>query len=405
MRIINVSPYHHVRGGSDSYFLAQNRLFAEHGIEVAPFCTRTDRDLPSPWSDYFIAPVELTNPGLSDIGHFIYSREARRNLRRLIQAFKPDIVHLHIYYGHFTGSILGLVNDEFGLPLVQTVHDYKPVCPVYSLRRNDQICEDCEGAKFWRAIPRRCNRHSLARTLVSVAESYVSRWSGNISKVGRFVSVSRFQADRLAALGVPAGRLRTVHNFIDATELVPRERPPATPRFVYFGRIEISKGVFDVLDVAARMPEAEFVFAGTGAAAGQLAAQAGARGLANVTVPGFVGGDDLHALVRSATATVLVPTVYENCPMSVLESLAMRVPVVGSRMGGIPELVSDGVDGLIVEPGDRDGLERAFRQLAAEPDRVAQMGEAGRQKMLDDFSPEHHYDALMAVYAELGVTP
>lgn len=402
-RIVNVSPYYHIRGGSDSYFMAQTELLRRNGFEIAPFCVRSSRNRPSEWSKYFVTAAELRNPSPLDVARFIYSREARRNIRRLIQDFSPDLVHLHIFYGHFTSSILSVIRDEFDIPIVQTVHDYKPVCPVYSLTRDGHICEDCNGSQFWRALPRRCNRGSIARTAISVAESYASRALGNVSKIDRFVAVSHFQADKLVALGMPEDRVRVAHNFIDVERISERGHPPRKPRFVYFGRMEPTKGIFDILEAARSLPDYEFVFAGDGSGREALLEQIHTHGLSHVTAPGFVEGEALEALVRSATATMLTPYVYENFGMSVMESMAAGVPVIGSRMGGIPELISDDSVGVLVDPSSPEQLREAIVRLASDPDASASMGRAARRRIAQEFSAERHLQTLIEIYRDLGV--
>lgn len=401
MKIINISPHFHIKGGSDSYFLAQSRLLEEHGIEVAPFCVKSKKNGDSKWAEFFVDGIDLSSPSFADVFSYCYSFEARDKLRSLIKVFKPDLVHLHIFYGNFTSSILSVIKSEFGLPVVQTVHDYKPVCPVYSLTRDGVICEECEGKHFWRALSRKCNRGSLARTAVSVLESYVSKKFGNIDLIDRFIAVSDFQADRLRSLGVPAERLRVLHNFSEVDSSAARLDAPSLPRFLYFGRIERSKGVFDILHAAKALPNCIFVLAGNGSALSEAREFVANNGLGNVEIPGFVGGEGLADLIRSSTATLLIPTVYENCPMSVLESLALGVPVVGSRMGGIPELVSDGVDGLVVSPGNVDELIIALNSFLTDETRSVRMGAAGIEKVLKHFSPPTHFEGLMRIYSEL----
>lgn len=402
MKIANVSPYHYVKGGSDSYFLSQNALYQKMGVEVAPFCVKSEKNIPTEWSRYFPSGVDMSSPSVKDLYNFVYSFDAQKAIRKLLAEFKPDLVHLHIYYGQFTSSILKEIK-EASLPIVETVHDYKVVCPVYSLTRNGKICEDCQGKHFWKAMPRRCNRGSIARTSLSVLESYVSRWGGNISKVDRFIAVSEFQASRLIKLGIPADKLKVVHNFVETNGIIPRLSSPSRSKFLYFGRLERSKGIFDVLDAAAQLPSCEFVFAGSGSAKEELENAVIKRALTNVTCVGFVVGDKLNDLIKSATATLLTPTVYENCPMSVLESMALGVPVIGSRMGGIPELVSHGETGLIVEPGNVSQLIDALSYCSTHHRKVHDMGVEAVQKVAENFSSQSHFEKLMAVYEELGV--
>lgn len=403
MRILNISPYNFVKGGSDAYFISQNALLRKYGIEVAEFCVANKQNQESVLQRYFPRGINLERPGMRDAFKFIYSLDAKKSIREAIRAFQPDLVHLHIYYGNFTSSILQVIKGEFGLPVVQTVHDYKLVCPVYSLTRNGNICEECRVGHFTNALKYRCNRGSLLRSAITVAESYVSYWAGNIGSVDRLIAVSSFQGERLAALGVPEEKIRVLLNFMDADRFTPRTHASSKARFLYFGRIEESKGVLDIIQAASALPQYDFLFAGTGSASGMLEKEVKKLGIRNVQILGFVGGDALHDLVRSCTATILVPFVYENCPMSVLESFALGVPVIGSRMGGIPELVSNAENGIIVTPGDKSELVSAIRYLGESADTSFRFGENGRRKVETVFSGETHFWKMMDLYAELGM--
>jgi glycosyltransferase involved in cell wall biosynthesis len=403
MRIVNISPHLYVKGGSDSYFIAQSRLLEEYGFDVAPFCVDSERNLDSPWKSYFTPGVNLINPNFMDIINYCYSFPAKKTLRALLKEFEPNLAHLHIFYGNFTSSILSVLKDEFNIPIVQTVHDYKPVCPVYSLTRDGNICEECNGYQFWRTLQKRCNKNSFQRSALSAIESYISRAFGNISKIDRFIAVSEFQASRLRTLGLPDERLRIIHNFIDAKNICPTLLPTTKPKFLYFGRIEKSKGVYDILAAAEIHKDIQFVVAGTGNAYLDISNIIVERKLDNVLLPGFISGEILYELIRSCTATILIPTVYENCPMSVLESLALGVPVIGSRMGGIPELVSHDNDGIIISSGDSVGLSNAIEKLAHDPIKAYMMGMSGREKMIQDFSAKNHFHKIRSVYEEIDI--
>lgn len=393
--IVNASQNYFVRGGSDRYFFVLGELLEQHGHRVIPFAARQARDLPTKWSGYFPPGVDFASPGAVDIARFLYSRPAARQMRRLLADEQPDLAHLHIYYGQLTGSILKPLADA-GVPIVQTLHDFKLVCPVYSLLSHGKICEACQGKHFWRAATRRCNRGSLARSVLSAAETYVTHWLGAIDRFDHFITVSDFQRRKCIELGVPAEKMTTVHNFADPTQFEPAQRPG--DYLLYFGRIEQLKGIYTLLAAAERLPEVPLWIVGTGDAEQHVAELIRQRGLNHVRLLGFKGGAELHELIRNSVATLLPSEGYDNCPMSVLESLALARPVIGSRIGGIPELVRDGVDGYLVPPGDAEALADRMQTLARDPEEAASMGLAGRSKIEAEFNPEIHYRRVLNVY-------
>lgn len=405
MRILEISPFNHVVGGSDRYFMEVARLLERAGHGVHRFCRRHPRNEPSPDSAFFVRGIDTQRGGVSDALTMIYSRDAARSLEALLRAHPVDIAHLHIYYGNFSGSILPVLRRT-GTPAVQTVHEYKAVCPVSIFHRDGAICEDCDGGHFWRALRHRCNRGSVARSALSMTEAYVTDALGARTAMDRYIAVCHFQAERLVAHGLPADRTEVLHNFVDTRDFpqVVRDGPPDS--IVYFGRIERVKGVDMLLDAFLALPAEtrrgiRLRFAGSGGYADGLRARIQAEADASVEYLGFVDGAATEALFNSALCTVLVPNWYENCPMSVLESYARGVPVVASRIGGLPEIVADGEDGLIVGSGNTAELSAALATMISDPQRAVSMGERGRARMQRDFSPEGHVARLTAIFEDV----
>lgn len=241
LTVLNVSQNYYIRGGSDRYFFVLSDLLAEHGHRVIPFTSAQPENEATRWSKYFPRGVNFRRPGPLDLLRFIYSPRARRAMRRVIDEQQPDLAHLHIYYGQLTSSILAPLRDA-GVPIVQTIHDFKLVCPVYSLLSHGKICEACEGKHFYRTVTNRCNRGSLARSTLSATESYVSRWLGSADYVDHFISVSNFQRDKLVQLGLPAEKITVVHNYKDTTGIA--STATEGDYLFFFGRLEHLKGNF-----------------------------------------------------------------------------------------------------------------------------------------------------------------
>jgi len=372
-------------------------LLEADGHTVIPFAAQHPDNRPSPWNDYFPPGVDTESPSAQDIAQFVYSPAARRNLRALLNEAGPvDLAHLHIYYGQLTASVLQPLK-EAGVPIVQSLHEYKLTCPVYSHLSQGTICEACEGQHFWRALPRRCNQGSLARTALSVLESYVSRALGDVRHVDHFIAVSDFLRRKMIEHEVvPPEDITTVHNFVDAARFTPSEE--VGEHVLYFGRLSQEKGLRTLVDAAAPLTEIPLLIAGTGAEREALEAEVARRGLDHVRFVGFQSGDDLWDLVRRSLCTVLPSEWYENCPMTVLESLACARPVVGANIGGIPELIDDGADGALVPSGNAEALREAIAWMQAHPHQAAAMGKRGRQKVETKFSPERHVEQVLAVY-------
>ena len=396
--ILHVSHNYFVAGGSDRYFFELGRLLEEHGHRVVPFCAADSRNDSTRFAEYFPKSVNTNRPGLADAMRFVYSNSARSSLKRLLADEPVTLAHLHIYYGKLTGSILRPLK-EVDIPIVQTLHDYKLLCPVHSFISGDEICEACQGRNFWRAIPKRCNRQSVARTVLSVTESYVSKWLGAREMIDHFIGVCDFLSQKMIQYGLPKDKITTIHNFIDAKRYTPVDEPGKY--LLYFGRLERTKGIYTLLDAMSAVPQVECVIAGDGRERAGVERAIQERNLSNVRFVGFISGSALHDLIRGSACTVIPSEAYENCPMSVLESLALARPVIGTDIGGIPELINDGVDGFIVRPGDIDSLGAALEKIFRDPMAAAEMGRRGREKIEQQFSASVHYERVAEVYEKV----
>ncbi len=403
-RLLSINNYHYRRGGDSIVFLEGNRLFAAAGWDVVPFAMRHERNIPNPWDGYFVEEIEFgrdygTLAKLGLAAKVIYSREARDKLRRLIAVAPPTMAHAHSVYHHISPSIFPLLKRA-GVPLVMSVHDLKLACPAYTMLRNGRPCEDCRGGRIHNAVRHSCIKGSRALSALVAAETAVHRTLGLYSgTVDKFVVPSRFYIEKLVEWGWRRERFVHVPNFVDTAAL--RPAPGAGQGFVYFGRLSPEKGVGTLIRAVAlaRLP---LTLVGTGPAEAELRALADSLG-AEVRFLGFRSGDALHDAVRSARAVVVPSVWYENAPVSVLEAYALGKPVIGSNIGGIPELIREGETGTVVPPHDPRALAEAMARVVAMPDAaVAAWGQAGRRWMAADFSPEAYRDRLLQLYRTLG---
>ncbi len=396
--VLGVNNYHYLRGGSERHFLDLGRLLAARGHRVAHLSTAHPRNEAAPGPAVFVPPNELAHPGALDLLRFHYSRRAARATCQLLAREKPDLAHLHIYYGQLTPAILAPL-VRAGVPIVQTLHEYKPLCPVHTLLSRGALCEACAGRHFWRALPRRCNKGSLARTAVSVSEAYLARALGADARVTRFVAVSAFVRAKMLAHGFAAERVVTVPNFVDAAALEPARG--AGQHVLYAGRLEAYKGVFTLLEAASEARALPVLLAGDGPARAALEDTIAKRGLTHVRVLGFQERAALAALVRTSRCVVVPSQSYETFGLTALEALAQARPVIASRIGSLPELVHDGENGFLVAPGDASALAQRLRWMAEHAGEAEQLGARGRARALAQYTPAEHYARLSSVYREL----
>ncbi len=404
-KLLNINSYHYRRGGSDAVYFDHAELMGQMGWENAYFSMNHPKNVVSRWSRYFVDELEFGEAyslpqKLMMATKVVYSFEAQRKLKSLLRDFPADVAHLHCIYHHLSPSILPVLSG-LGVPVVMTAHDLKIACPAYKMLNRGGVCERCKTGSVLNVIKHRCVRDSLGASAVVALESglhgALNTYRKHLSKV---VVPSRFFLEKLHEWGWPREQLRYIPNYVDAGRYEPAYQPGSY--FLYFGRLAPEKGVATLLRAAAQAGVA-LKLAGTGPesdALQDLNARLGGR----AEFLGFRSGADLHRLVQQSRAVVLPSEWYENAPMSVLESFAMGKPVIGARMGGIPEMIDEGQNGWIFESGSSAELASLLSRVAALPDsRVEALGRAARTGVEQRFHRAGYVEATLALYAELGV--
>jgi len=396
MNILQASQNYFIDGGSDSYFFSLSSLLAERGHNVIPFAPSSDKNLPSQWSRYFPNTYRNQSNKVLSALEYLYSASSRRSMLDLLGEQEIDVAHLHIYYGGLTSSILHPLKQA-NVPIIQTLHEYKLVCPVYTLENQGNFCNRCVTGSPLNGIIHKCKNGSTLASALRVTENLVSRALGDVRLVDRFISVSEFHRKKMIEGGVPANKLVTIHNFVDADQYLPSYADDAYA--LYFGRIEKIKGLGTLLQAFRHVPM-KLIIAGEGHALEYFKAMAADLHLNNVEFVGFKGGAELKNLISRARFCIVPSEWYENCPMSVLEAMAQGKAVVASRIGGIPELIRDGVDGYLFEPKSVEGLTESCLKLI-EKAKAQEMGACARQNVSLNFSKASHYAKVMDVYRGL----
>ncbi|MFB6392955.1 glycosyltransferase [Polymorphospora lycopeni] len=410
MRVLHVNKFLYRRGGAEGYLLDVADLQRAAGDEVAYFGMRHPDNEPGlPYERHFPPYLELDpaprglRPRTAAAARMVWSPASRRGLARVIDDFRPDVVHLHNIYHQLSPSVLAAARSA-GVPCVLTMHDYKLACPSYQLLDRGGICDACVTGGPLTAARRRCKDGSLAASGLLAVESWLHRRLRAYDPVAAFVSPSRFLADVMRRAGVYPDRLRVVNHFVDLTGLPAKSTPGGG--VVYAGRLAAEKGVDTLVEAAAALPPGVPVdVAGDGPVRPMLEELARRVAPGRVRFHGRLDKARLHELVRAAGVVAVPSRWHENQPLSVLEAFACGVPVVGTDLGGLPELVEPGVDGEIVPADDPAALAAALTSVLADPDRALAMGRAGRQRIERDFPPAAHLRRLREIYAGAAGSP
>lgn len=389
--------FFHLNGGSERVFFQEREFLAGNGIEVIDFSMRDPRNVESPYSEYFIENVNYDSAGglsgkLKTAGAFVHSAEAVAKLTALLEKERPDIAHLHNIYHQLTPSIIPVLKQH-GVKVVLTLHDYKLICPSYLALCGDEICTACDGRLFWNPITRNC-QGSRGKEVLLALEAFFHKWRKSYEAVDLFLAPSRFLAD-LVSRRVGKEKIRVLRNGIDINAFQPNYSDRGYA--LYFGRLSKEKGIETLLTAhRAIAMEVPLKIVGTGPLGESLKTR-----FPKAEFLGYKSGEELNELIKNAAFVVVPSEWYENCSMVVLEAMAFGKPVIGSRIGGIPEQVIDGETGCLFAMADVHDLAKKMRLLAQDEELRQAMGRKARGKMEKTFSLRLHSESLLNIYREL----
>ena len=377
MRIVNVHNRHAGPGGMEVLFESITKLLRSRGDEV--FVVEKDNK-----------DIHGLGGRLAAFGSMVYSPSAKKAMRSLLREHRPDVVHVHNLYPQLSPSILDACREE-QVPVVMSVQDYKLTCPTAQHLRGGKICEKCVGGhEQWCAI-HNC-RGSRSMSLAYAIRNAAARVSRKIHLgVDAYLCCSNFVADQVAKGGYPHERIRTLYNFADLPDSLPRAR--AGEYVAYVGRISPEKGV-DVLIDAARINGLPLKIVGDPSPMPELQKSLPP----NVEFVGSLRRDQIPAFLDNARMLVVPSIWFEAFGIVCAEAMAYRLPVIASAMGGLPEVVDHGITGLCVEPSDPLALANAISTIWNDPKRAVEMGEAGRIKAMREFTPDVYYERLTTAY-------
>jgi len=402
MKILQVNKYHYPRGGADRYYLDLGSRLEALGHQVAYFAMKHPKNLPSPWSRYFISRVSYNEQAwryaLKIPGRAIYSLEAKRKFSKLLKEFRPDVIHIHNIYHQLSPSILD-VAAKFKIPVVMHVHDYKLVCPNHALFVNNQVCEKCLKKNYWPAVKNNCVKNSRIASLLSSLEMYLHHTSWKIyeKNISVYLTPSLFLKNILIKSGWPSEKILVVNNAFSAGLPTPLETQKED-YFLYFGRLSSEKGVDLAIKASGHDPRLKLKIVGNGPdelSLKTLDEKSIREG--RVEFLGWCEGVELSTLISQAKATIIPSRWYENFPLTALESLSLGTPVIASDIGGLPEIVTS-KNGILVPPDDIKALHQAMLDILLEKMRWP---ENQIRESAQHFLPEVNTNTVLTIYQNL----
>ncbi len=360
MKILMVNKFLYPRGGCETYMLNLAEELKAKGHEVEYFGMYDENNTVGNSLGLYTGNMDFHSKGLARFLYpfkIIYSVEAYRKISKVLDDFKPDIVHMNNINFQLTPSVIYAVKKR-NIPLVQTVHDYQMICPNHLLYSFDETkpCERCINGSKFNCAKYNCIHGSKIKSIIGAIEAKLYTTLKTYKKVDLYVCPSRFlESKLLSASDVYSGKTFTIHNFIEKKP-IPEKVATEKPYIAFASRLSKEKGI-DILSEAAKMlPDYSFVIAGTGPDDECL------KNIPNVTMKGFLTGDELISLIANARVMILPSVWYENCPLNILETHSFGVPVLTMNSGGMAELVEDGKTGLLIKEPTPEAIAQAIKK-------------------------------------------
>ncbi|MGB3478302.1 MAG: glycosyltransferase family 4 protein [bacterium] len=404
MKVLLVNNFFYDRGGDCTYFFSLKKLLEEKGHQTMVFSMHHPLELDSNYSKYFVSYIDYAEEvksislisGLRVLQRAVFSQEAKAKIEKLIKDEKPDIAHLQNIHHHITPSILYSLRRN-KIPVIWTLHDYTLICPNTSFLCHGKICERCKKIKYYWSPIVRCKKKSFAASAMAAIESTIHLIMGIRDLVDSYIAPSYFMKKKTIDYGLRSNKVVHINSFIDSNTV--KHQASEGDYYLYVGRLSEEKGVKTLIDAAVRVVDLGLEIIGDGPLAKELNRYANSKDRKDVI--GFLGHRNHKEVIKylaNCRFAVTPSEWYENLPYSILETFACGKPVIGARIGGIPELVVNGETGLLFEPGNAEDLAEKIQWMFEHPEECREMGRKARMLVEMEYTPELHYKRLMEVY-------
>jgi glycosyltransferase involved in cell wall biosynthesis len=377
LRVLVVHNAYQLRGGEDSVADSEIELLRAHGHAVETYWRSNDE----------IASIGRAQAAIQTL----WSSKTVKDIEALIIRFKPDVIHAHNTTPLISPSLYW-VASRMKVPVVQTLHNFRLLCPQALLLRDNKVCEDCVGKIPWRGVVRACYRGSVLQSGVMAAMTSGHRALGTWqNKVSRYIALNEFAKNKYIQGGLPADRISVKPNFVS----VAAQPPVSRSGFLFVGRLSHEKGIQVLMDAMKLVPEGVRLRV---VGSGPLEAQV--RGVSGVELVGPLGSEAVYREMRSAQALILPSICFENFPRTIVEAFACGLPVLASDLGPLKGIVAPERTGLLFEAGDAAALAASLHWAMAHPEDLASMGIAAREEYESKLTPDINYTKLIGIYQD-----
>jgi glycosyltransferase involved in cell wall biosynthesis len=418
MKILLVNWSWYATGGDWTYIENIYKLYESHGHKVIPFSTHNKKNVFSPFSKNFVKAYDFKelnknktiNNGIKALRTSIVSSDALFKLERILQVHDIKVAHLHNIHHYITPAIIEKLHKK-GIKIIWTLHDYKIICPENSFVSNGKVCEKCITGSFYHCTTNKCKKNSILASALASFEAYFYHKRKVYDLVDYYLCPSHFLLQKFVQFGFDKSKLlesnlcydiSIIDNIVKQYQSYSCENCTKEKYILYLGRLEEIKGV-KTLIYAVKDTEILLKIVGSGNAQDDLKALVESEGIKNVQFLGFKNKSEVFELTYNSLFGVCPSVWYENFPFSVAETFLFSKPVIGSNIGGIPELVLDRKTGLLFEPGDTADLKEKILQLWNNEQLVVELGKNAREHAYQLYNFDTHWNKLNAVIQKLAI--
>jgi len=404
MKVLIIQKFFYRSGGAEVVAFELAKLLRANGHQVIEFSMKDERNEPSAYSDYFIKNINYNKregffSDLKKFFKFLFSFEAQKKLKALVEKEKPDIAHVHNVSFYLTPSIFFTLK-KLKVPIVRTLHDYRLICPNSILFTKGSICEKCKFHKYYNCFRYKCVKNDAVFSFMAMLNMYLHKLIlKSYDQIDFFISPSKFLISKFQEWGMDISKFKQLYNFMDLQKLQPSQS--LGEGIIFAGRLSPEKGILSLLAAMKNLPQIKLQIAGEGPQKKDLENFIKENHLINVELLGYKKQSELHDLIK-ASKLVIVPSIwYENNPLSILEAFSFGKPVIGTDLGGMAELISNGQNGLVYKLGDIQDLTNKISNLYNNNELVAQMGRNARQFVEENCDPQTHLQQILQIYKSL----
>lgn len=385
MKIVLVHNRYQKPGGEDQVFAQELRLLESREHRVITYQRSNNEALTD-------TPVQR----LLQAKRLIWAEDTKREMHDLLRREKPDVVHVHNTFFQISPSIFAACRDA-GVPVVQTLHNFRLLCPGATFFRDGRVCEDCRVTNLLQSIRHACYHDSYGSTAALALMLEVHRKAGTwLDKVNTYIALTDFAKKKFVQGGLPAEKMRVKPNFVSPD---PGGKDTPGEGAVFVGRLSPEKGVGTLLRAWKLLPvPMPLRIFGDGPMRGELQQLANELNLSGVTFMGQVNGDAARSAIKNARLLMMPSECYENFPLTIVEAFSCGTPIICSRLGAMQEIVADGDTGLHFIPGNAEDLAQRAAWAWDHPAQISEMGKAGRREYEQKYTAEANHAHLMSIY-------